>query len=302
MTVAISESEADYSTTGTVFVAGGTKDGEAAYFDHVNHSTNVNPKPISIKVENVHRLSQQPEANREGYQLVEFHTKLPETHFLNAHLPENEAILQEAYFDECRRLVQEVSGATEAYPYVFRVRNQERSMAEVKPANLHQGSIPIVHVDRDPVTAPERLRGTLGVEKADELLRKYKRYGSMNVWRPLKHAVEKWPLVLVDHQSIPDWDYDTHMLRVHPRNDDRISDRGTKNHDTIQTFDARNRYIYAKDMSPDQAWLFYAFHSDPHLAMPHGAFWDNASKPDALTRWSIEVRVWVFFEDDTESS
>lgn len=96
--------------------------------------------------------------------------------------------------------------------------------------------------------------------------------------------------------------YDTHMLRVHSRKDDRISARGTKNHETIQKLDARDRCIYAKDMSPDQAWLFYAFHSDLHLAFPHEAFWKNASKPDAQTRWSIKVRVWVFFEGDAERS
>lgn len=295
-----SGSELDHpaATTGTVYVADTTTDGEAGYYNHADGSTNAVMKAIPIHVENIRRLSQQPTANREGYQLVDFHTTVAEEHFLNANLPENKAIIQDVYFDECRKLVQDASGAALAYPYVYRIRNQERTMADLDKADFLKDSVPIAHVDRDPVTALERLRASLGVEKADSLLRKYKHYASMNVWRPIKDTVQKWPLMLVDHHTIPDWDYDTHMFRLLSNNDsNRVSDRGAKNHEALLKFDAGYRYFYAPNMSPDQAWLFYAFHSDPALAVPHSAFWDESTKPDAPTRWSVEVRVWVFFDE-----
>ena len=297
MTMATSQSELDHSTTGTVYIADGTTDGEIGRYNHTNGFTNVVLKPVPIDVENARTLSQHPRTNREGYQLLDFHTKLPEKQFLDSHLPENKAIIEDVYFDECRRLVQDITGATEAYPYVYRVRNQERSMKDLDKSDFHKDSVPIVHVDRDTETAPERLRASLGVKKAEMLLNKYKRYGSMNVWRPVKNVVQKWPLMLVDHQSISDWHYDTHMFRIHFSNDTRISARGAKNHETMLKFDGKYRYVYAPEMSPDEAWLFYAFHSDPVLAIPHSAFWDDSTRMDAPTRWSIEVRVWVFFEE-----
>lgn len=283
------------STTGTVYIADGTADGEIGYYNHTDGSTNVIRKKIPIEVEDVRTLSKPPRANEEGYQLVDFHTKVPQEHFLDAKLPHNKAVIEDVYFDECRRLIQDHTGAAEAYPYVYRVRNQERNPKGNNKSDFHTDFVPVVHVDRDAITAPQRLRASLGEDKAEMLLGKYKRYGSINVWRPIKNVVQKWPLMLVDHRLIPDWDYD-HMLILHSNNDGRIATRGAKDHETILKFDERHRYIYAPDMTPEEAWLFYAFHSDPALAIPHGAFWDDTTKPEAMTRWSIEVRVWVFFE------
>jgi hypothetical protein len=284
------------TTTGAVYVAVKKANNEPGYYNHADGSSNIKRKELPIEVENVRRLSKPPMLDLEGYQLVNFRTTLPERHFLESNLSENDTIIQDVYFNECRRIALQVTGAAEAYPYVYRVRNQERSREHMGRFDFHKDSVPIVHVDRDTWTAPQRLRASLGAEKADMLLAKYKRYGSMNVWRPIKNVVQKWPLMLVNHQSIPDWDYDTHMIKLHSSNDGRIATRGAKNHETILTFDARYRYMYAPDMSPDEAWLFYAFHSNPALAIPHSAFWDDSSAPDAPTRWSIEVRVWVFFE------
>ncbi|ROW11149.1 hypothetical protein VMCG_01541 [Cytospora schulzeri] len=286
------------STTGTVYIAEKTTDGEEGYFNHADGTTNVVMKSIPIHVENIRRLNQQPTINREGYQLINFHSSLTEEPFLNANLPENKSLIQGVYFDECRKLAEEATGAALAQPYVFRVRNQERTMADLDKADFLKDSVPIAHVDRDPVTALERLRASLGEEKADALLRKYKHYASMNVWRPVKNPAQKWPLMLADHHAIPDWDYETHMFRLLSNNDKhRVSDRGAKNHETLLKYDEGYRYVYAPNMSPDEAWLFYAFHSDPALAVPHSAFWDDSTSPDAPTRWSIEVRVWVFFEE-----
>ncbi|KAF1828252.1 hypothetical protein BDW02DRAFT_593341 [Decorospora gaudefroyi] len=251
-----------HTTTRTVYVADGTTDGKIGYYNHTDDSTNVIRKPILIQVEDARTLSKSPTTKEEGYQLVDFHTKLPEGRLLNSKSPENKKVIEEVYFDECRRLVQEVTSAAEAYPYVYRVRNQEQNAKASNKSNFHTDFVLVVHVDRDDVTAPQRLRALLSAEKAEMLLSKYKSYGSINVWRPVKNVVQKWPLMLVDHKSIENWDYSTHMFTLHSSNDER----------TILTHDKRYRYIYASDMTPDEAWLFFAFHSDPALGIPHGAF------------------------------
>ena len=292
-----SRTESPTSTTGVVCMWNGTKDGNSAFVNHMDGSTNVKMfKIVPIKVEDVRDLPEQPTVDSSGHQLVKFTTSLPSEHFADAYSPENKRIIEDKYFDECRCLVQDVTGATEAYPYVYRIRNQSRDIKDLAESDFHNDSVPLIHVDRDPVTAPDRLRASLGVDKANALLEKYKCFGSMNVWRPIGTKVQKWPLLLINHESIPDWDYDTHMARIHFFNDKRVGTRGAKNHETILKFDPRYRYHYASEMSSDEAWLFYAFHSKPELGIPHSAFWDNSTAPDAPTRWSIEVRVWVFFD------
>ncbi|KJX93087.1 hypothetical protein TI39_contig4417g00005 [Zymoseptoria brevis] len=253
---------------------------------------------VPIRVTDVRSLPEGPSVKKNGYELVHLHSSLPEECFLNHTLPEHKADIDAVYMEECRRLAMEKTGAAEAFPYVFRVRNQSKDLIDVERSDFHSDTVPIVHVDRDPSTAPDRLRSSLGTQRANALMAKYRTMGSINVWRPIKSRVEKWPLMLVDHSSVLDWDYDTHMGRLHFLNDRRAGVRGSKSHETLLTFDPRYRYYYARDMTSDEAWLFYAYHSNTALGVPHSAFWDDKTSSEAATRWSIEVRIWVFFDDE----
>ncbi|MAD82636.1 MAG: hypothetical protein CL912_06715 [Deltaproteobacteria bacterium] len=288
------------STTGLVYMWNGTTDNQDdGYINTVDGSTNVKPSmEVTVEVEDVRNLTEPPKVSSHGYQLVKFTSSLPSSCFLDAYSPENKRLIEEVYYDECRGLVQDFTGAVEAFPYVYRIRNQSADVTRLADIDFHKDSAPIVHVDRDSETAPDRLRYSLGADRANSLLARYKRYASINVWRPIGTKVQKWPLLLVNHQSVANWDYSTHMGRVHFSNDQkRVGARGTKSHETVLKFDPGYVYHYAGEMAPNEAWLFYAFHSEPKFAIPHSAFWDQSTEVDARTRWSIEVRIWVFFED-----
>lgn len=288
------------STTGLVYMWNGTTDDQAdGYVNTADGSTNVKPSmEVKIEVEDVRNLPEPPKVLSHGYQLVNFTSSLPPSCFLDADSAENKRLIETVYYDECQSLIQNCTGAVEAFPYVYRIRNQSADVRRLADIDFHKDSAPIVHVDRDPETAPDRLRYSLGTDRANSLLAKYKRYGSINVWRPIGTKVQKWPLLLVNHQSVANWDYSTHMGRVHFSNDQRrVGKRGTKSHETVLKLDPNYVYHYASGMVPDEAWLFYAFHSEPELAIPHSAFWDKSTEADAPTRWSIEVRIWVFFQD-----
>ncbi|PTB54618.1 hypothetical protein M431DRAFT_481831 [Trichoderma harzianum CBS 226.95] len=160
------------------------------------------------------------------------------------------------------------------------------------------GPRPVAHVDRDLPNAIVSLQCALGKDKADNLLKRHKRWAQVNLWRPIGRPVVKWPLVFANHDAIPDWDYDTHMARVYSVNDPRIADRGGKSHNCILIDDERYAYHYASNVAPDEALVFFSFHSDPKMVLPHGAFWDNKTPDDAPPRRSLEVRCFVFFDDD----
>ena len=61
------------------------------------------------------------------------------------------------------------------------------------------------------------------------------------------------------------------------------------------------RWYYAKEMQTDEALVFvcYDSRSDGRARLtPHAAFRDLSVGPDAPPRQSIEVRAFVFFENE----
>ncbi|KAI2629623.1 hypothetical protein GGR54DRAFT_635809 [Hypoxylon sp. NC1633] len=290
------------STKGTLYMWNGTKDGKDGIVNLSKGSTNVLPyKMVNVTVQDMRSLSPRPTVITHGYEFLNAPTAVPKEVFMTASKSrENEKVLEEAYFDECCNLVKKVTGAAEAFTFVARIRSQNTDVTEAVDflkQNRHGGTVPAAHVDRDLETAPQRLRSSLGVEKANELMAKYKRWACVNVWRPINTTVKRWPLCLVDHSAVPDWHYDTHIGRIYIAEDELIDIRGAKSYEAILKYDPRYEYHYASDMSPDEVLLFCAFHSDPHLGIPHCAFWDSKTTKDAPDRMSVEVRTWVFFED-----
>ncbi|KAI1382304.1 hypothetical protein F4677DRAFT_21961 [Hypoxylon crocopeplum] len=289
------------STTGVVCMWNGTQDGKEGVLNIANGRTNLRPyHQVNITVQDMRNMSPRPTVVTDGYEFLTSPSSIPTEVFTTASSPESKAILETKYHEECCNLVKKVTGAAEAFTFVHRIRSQNQNLTEaldLMKQDRHGGTVPAAHVDRDLVTAPERLRSSLGEEKAEELMAKYKRWACVNVWRPVCPVVQRWPLCLVNHKAVPDWHYETHIGRIHMTNDDLIGSRGAKAHEAILKHDPRYEYLYASNMTPDEVLLFCAFHSDPKLGIPHSAFWDYNTNPDAPNRISCEVRTWVFWED-----
>lgn len=103
---------------------------------------------------------------------------------------------------------------------------------------LSHTALPVAHVDRDDVTGENGMRELLR-DRADELLKKGARYAQVNVWRTIGEPIQRWPLCFVNHRSVPDWTYATHMARVFPENDPRVAIRGEKSHDSVLKHDPK---------------------------------------------------------------
>jgi hypothetical protein len=178
---------------------------------------------------------------------------------------------------EAAALVADVTGAAQVLVFDHTVR--QRAAGAVRQPSTR------VHNDYTERSAPQRVRDLLGAA-AEPLLEK--RFAFINVWRPIRHAAQDWPLALADARSV--------------RSDELIStdivysDRRGEIYGLLH--DPRQRWWYYPDVQLDEAVLIKCYDSDRGVARfaPHTAFESPLTPPDAPPRESIEFRTIAFFD------
>jgi len=283
-------------TTGQVGMFGGTKDGQPGYVDYATKKNNINPPAeIKIRVEDARTSNPPPSFKENGYEFGTYPTKVTAQQFTDFETEEGAKVIKEVYVPECIENVKKVSGAAVVIPFDWQTRKQDKKTKDAVEARTQEGALPIAHVDRDAASAPARLKYIVGEEEGERLIRTHRRWGAVNVWRPV-HQVAKWPLVMVNHAGVPNWTYDENMARIISQNDPDAWRKGQKPHDTVLVNHDNYKYHYVSNQKPEEAWFFAAFDSDETKAAPHGAFWDDSSSNDAPPRLSFELRTWCFYD------
>ena len=146
----------------------------------------------------------------------------------------------------------------------------------------------IVHNDFVPQSAEQRVRDLLPAEEAEARLKK--RFGSFNVWRPIKGPVETAPLVVCGYGDMRDEDLIV-AERHYP--DGRI---GRIYH---VAFNAAQRWTYFPHMMPDEAVLLKCYDSltdGTARWTAHGSFQPPDKPANAAPRESVELRTMVFWD------
>ncbi len=188
--------------------------------------------------------------------------------------------VRRTYYPEVERLVREVTGARRVLAFDDNVRNGSKAERQ------KTGAFPparFVHGDYTLKSAPQRVRDLLPAHEADYALTR--RYGFVNVWRPISGPVQNEALALLDAQSIAPRDLvATDLL---------YSDRTGVIYNV--TFNPTHRWFYFLHMEADEVMVFANFDSRNTLVVPHSAFYDPTAAGDAPPRESIEVRTIAFF-------
>lgn len=142
-------------------------------------------------------------------------------------------------------------------------------------------------MDNDAITAEVNLRTHLGDEEAERWLGK--RWGIINVWRPVGDPVKQWPLGLLDSRAIERGKSTAQIFTKH----------NYKTHFNAVTYQPGYRFYYVSNLAPDEALLFVDYDSknQTNSGMAHGAFEDLNSPNHAPPRRSIESRVLVLYEE-----
>ena len=146
----------------------------------------------------------------------------------------------------------------------------------------------IVHNDFTPESAEQRVRDLLPANEAEKLLKK--RFGSINVWRPIKGPVQTAPLVICGYGDMHDQDL---ILSERHYPDGRIGRIYNIAYNPAQ------RWTYFSRMMPDDVVLLKCYDSltdGTARWTAHGSFQPPNKPADAAPRESVELRAMVFWD------
>jgi len=190
--------------------------------------------------------------------------------------------IRRVYYPEMEALVKAESGASrvEVFDHTLRTADQElRQAAKIRDP------VRRVHNDYTEWSGPQRVR-TFLPEEAEELLQR--RFTIIQVWRPIRHPVESWPLAIADAQSISP----ENLVVTERRYPDRIGQT------FAITYNPAHRWYWFPHMQPDEALVFKTYESEKQSRArwtAHTAFEDPSTPPHPRPRESIEIRTLAFF-------
>ena len=190
--------------------------------------------------------------------------------------------VQRRYYPECADLIKAALGADAVVVFDHNVRRGAALALGARGSSIGR-PVHHAHTDYTPQSALARLRQEVGPHAE----RQVSRYLQVNLWRPIKGPLRDAPLAMCDGSSVQAEDLHPVELRYPDRTGEIY----------YLTHERRQRWYFASDMSPDEAWLFKNFDSAPpaagHVA-PHSAFTDP--RYDVVPpRESIEVRALAVF-------
>ena len=232
------------------------------------------PDPRQIVLRNGRPYADRFALERDGFRFVRHDTKVADFF--------DEGEVRRVYYPEMEALVKAESGASRVVVFDHTLRT---ASDELREAAKIREVVRRVHNDYTEWSAPQRVRNLLP-DEADELLQR--RFAIIQVWRPIRHPVESWPLAIADAQSLSPAD----MVVTERRYPDRIGQT------SAVTYNPAHRWYWFPRMRPDEALVFKVYDSlkDGRARFTaHTAFEDPTPPPHARPRESIEIRTLAFF-------
>jgi hypothetical protein len=232
------------------------------------------PDPRQIVLRNGRPYADRFALERDGFRFVRHDTKVADFF--------DESEVRRVYYPEMEALVKAESGASRVVVFDHTLRTADDELREA--AKIRE-VVRRVHNDYTEWSAPQRVRNLLP-DEADELLQR--RFAIVQVWRPIRHPVESWPLAIADAQSLAPAD----MVVTERRYPDRIGQT------SAVTYNPAHRWYWFPRMRPDEALVFKVYDSlkDGRARFTaHTAFDDPTTPPHARPRESIEIRTLAFF-------
>ena len=194
----------------------------------------------------------------------------------------DDAQVRGTYYAEMEALVKRESGASRVVVFDHTLRTADQAQRE---ALKIREVVPRVHNDYTEWSGPQRVRDLLP-QDADDLLRR--RFAIIQVWRPIRHPVETFPLAICDAVSLAA----DNLVISERRYPDRIGQT------YAITYNPAHAWYWFPRMRRDEALVFKVYDSltDGRARWTaHTAFQDPTSPPGARPRESIEIRTLAFF-------
>jgi hypothetical protein len=192
------------------------------------------------------------------------------------------AEVRSRYYAEMEELIKANSGAKRVVVFDHTLRTADDAMRE---ALKIREVVPRVHNDYTEWSAPQRLRDILP-DEAEALLQR--RFAIIQVWRPIRHPVETFPLAIADARSVSPEDFIISERRYQHRVGQTYA----------ITYNSAHQWYWFPRMRREEAIVFKVFDSEKDGRArwtAHTAFDDPTAPPNARPRESIEIRTLAFF-------
>jgi hypothetical protein len=232
------------------------------------------PDPHQVVLHNGRPYANDFAIDREGFRFVRHDTKVADFY--------DEAEIKRVYYPEMEALIKAQSGAKRVVVFDHTLRTADDELRESKKI---REVVRRVHNDYTEWSAPQRVRDIVPGE-AEELLKR--RFAIIQVWRPIRHPVETFPLAMADARTLSPGD----MI---------ISERRAPGR-TGQTYAIKynpaHKWYWFPRMRREEAYVFKVFDSEKDGRArwtAHTAFDDPTTPPHARPRESIEIRTLAFF-------
>jgi hypothetical protein len=209
-----------------------------------------------------------------GFRFVRHDTKVADFY--------DEAEIRHVYYPEMEALVKAESGAKRVVVFDHTLRTADDELRESKQI---REVVRRVHNDYTEWSAPQRVCDILPDEAADLLQR---RFAIIQVWRPIRHPVETFPLAIADARTLSPDD----MIVSERRAPGRIGQT------YAIKYNPKHEWYWFPRMRREEAYVFKVFDSmkDGRARWTaHTAFEDPTTPPHARPRESIEIRTLAFF-------
>jgi hypothetical protein len=231
-------------------------------------------EPHQVRLENGRLHIGEFALETNGFRFVRHQTKVSDFY--------DEDQLRRVYYPEMVALIKAEAGAKRVVVFDHTLRTAD---TELRQAAKIRDVVQRVHNDYTEWSGPQRVRDLMGHE-AEGLLQH--RFAIVQVWRPIRHAVESWPLAIADALSLSPDD----LVVTERRYPDRVGQT------SAITWNAAHRWYWFPHMQPDEVLVFKTFESQTDgraRFTAHTAFDDPTTPPDARPRESIEIRSLAFF-------
>ena len=230
--------------------------------------------PRRIVIRNGRPFADDLVLDREGFRFVGHDTKVADFY--------DEAEVRAVYYPEMEALVKAASGASRVVVFDHTLRTADEAL---RAARKIREVVPRVHNDYTEWSAPQRVRDIL-TDEADKLLAR--RFAIIQVWRPIRHPVETFPLAICDARTVSTADLVVSERRYQHRVGQTYA----------ITYNPNHTWFWFPRMRRDEAIVFKVFDSEKDGRArwtAHTAFDDPTSPPNARPRESIEIRTLAFF-------
>jgi hypothetical protein len=190
--------------------------------------------------------------------------------------------IRHVYYPEMEALMKAESGASRVVVFDHTLRTADDAFRE---QHKIREVVQRAHNDYTEWSGPQRVREILP-DEAESLLQR--RFAIIQVWRPIRHPVETFPLAICDARSVSFEDFVIAERRYPTRVGQTYSVK----------YNPKHHWYWFPRMQRDEALVFKVYDSikDGRARWTaHTAFNLPHAPPDARPRESIEIRTMAFF-------